>query len=151
MNQISWDNFVSLSVIILYFIPWICYFHTKDLSELKPFIGLTGTVVLNELIKHMVIGKVSPRPANATDCNLWVNNGSQGGQPGMPSGHSAQVSFFAGYYFQTIASVPIRILILFYAILVMISRYTKSCHTIPQIISGSAFGIMMSYLAVRHL
>lgn len=151
MNQISWDNIVSLSVVIFYFVPWIRYLQTKHLNDLKPFWGLLGTVALNESIKHGLIGKASPRPADASDCNLWVNDGPQGGRPGMPSGHSAQVSFFTGYYLQTISSNPIRLFILFYAVLVMISRYTKSCHTLPQIISGSVLGFIMSYLVVRHL
>ena len=151
MNQITWDNVMSLSVIVLYLVPWIRYVQTKHSSELKPFWGLIGTVALNESIKHVVIGKASPRPACASDCNLWVNDGPQGGRPGMPSGHSAQVSFFTGYYLQTLTSAPLRLFLVFYAILVMFSRYTKSCHTIPQILSGSILGFMMSYLAVRHL
>ena len=151
MNQISWDNIVSLSVVFLYFVPWLQYFKTKHLNDLTPFWGLLGTIALNESIKHCLIGKASPRPANAYDCNLCVNDGPQGGRPGMPSGHSAQVSFFAGYYLQTISSNPIRLLLLFYAALVMLSRYTKSCHTVPQIMSGSVLGFVMSYLVVRHL
>lgn len=151
MNKITWDNIVSLSVVLLYAVPWARYVLTKNLSELKPFWGLIGTVALNESIKYGLIGKASPRPANASDCNLWVNDGPQGGRPGMPSGHSAQVSFFVGYYLHTLTSIPLQLSLLCYAALVMLSRYTKSCHTVPQIMSGSVLGFVMSYLVVRHL
>ena len=65
-----------------------------------------GTVALNETVKHALIGTQSPRPANAADCNVWVNDGPCGGKPGMPSGHSAQVSFLAAYYLQEAFLTP---------------------------------------------
>ena len=146
-----WDNMVSLSVVLLYFVPWIRFFQTQHLSELRAFWGMVATVAMNEGIKHGIIGTASPRPAQARDCNLWVDDGPQGGRPGAPSGHSAQVSFFVGYYLQTLSLSPLlRILLLGYALLVMFSRYTKSCHTLSQILSGATLGSLLSLL-VRHL
>ena len=110
------------------------------------------TVFLNEGVKHGLIGTASPRPPQARDCNLWVNDGPKGGRPGAPSGHSAQVSFFVGYYLQTLSLSPLlRLALLGYALLVMLSRYTKCCHTLPQILSGAALGSLLSLLVVRHL
>jgi membrane-associated phospholipid phosphatase len=108
-------------------------------------------MIVNEGLKYYVIGTSSPRPAGATNCNLWVNDGKQGGRPGMPSGHSAQVSFFVGYYAQQTSSLSLRILLFLYGLAVMVSRYTKQCHTLSQILSGSVLGFTISYFMVRHL
>lgn len=149
----KWDDLFSVSVSFLYAVPWIRYGMTHNVQELRAFWGMILTIFLNEAMKYLVIGKASPRPAEATNCNLWANDGPQGGRPGMPSGHSAHVSFFTGYYLQTLPASSIwpRILLLFYALLVMLSRFTKSCHTPLQILSGSAFGFLLSLLVVRHL
>lgn len=147
----KWDDLLSVSVSLLYAVPWIRYAMTNNLQELRAFWGMIGTVVLNETLKHAVIGKASPRPAQATNCNLWANDGPQGGRPGMPSGHSAHVSFFTGYYLQTLAPSLWTWLLISYALLVMFSRWTKSCHSLPQILSGSALGFLLSVLVVRHL
>jgi membrane-associated phospholipid phosphatase len=145
------DDIVSISVAFLYVVPIVRYLITQHARELIAFWGLLGTTILNESLKHYVIGKRSPRPADASNCNLWANDGKQGGKPGMPSGHSAQVSFFVGYYAQQTTSPLLRALLLLYGIAVMISRYTKQCHTLGQILSGSALGFSISYLMVRHL
>lgn len=157
----SWDNVISFSVIGLYGIPWIRYLLTFDSSELYPFWGMIATMIVNESIKYGLIGTASPRPKEATDCNLWVNDGPQGGRPGAPSGHSAQVSFFVGYYLQRLSVlhptlsplslVLIRAGLVLYALLVMLSRWTKRCHTLGQIVSGSALGTLLSVMMVRHL
>lgn len=146
-----WDDLISLSAAGLYIVPIIRYLLTNRWEELRALWGLIGTMILNESMKHYVIGKRSPRPADAANCNLWVNDGPQGGRPGMPSGHSAQVSFFVGYYAQQTTSITIRILLVLYGITVMISRYTKHCHTVGQILSGSALGFTLSHIIVRHL
>ena len=148
----KWDDLISLSVILLYAVPWIRYAMTSDKMELRPFWGMIATIILNESLKHGLIRGASPRPAGAANCNLWVNDGAQGGRPGMPSGHSAQVSFFTGYYLQVLPSSLWRSsALILYALLVMVSRWSKSCHTPFQIISGSALGDLLSFLVVRHL
>lgn len=144
----TWDNLVSLSVIGLYAVPILRAIATWNRTELIPFLGLLVTVGINEFTKHYVIGTASPRPEKARDCNLWVNDGPQGGRPGAPSGHSAQVSFFVGYYLQRLSDTApyFSMSLIGYGLLVMLSRYTKCCHTIPQILSGSALGLFMSVL-----
>lgn len=145
-------DILSLSVILLYIVPWVRYALTQNMTELRAFWGMIGTVILNESLKHYVIGTASPRPAGATNCNLWGNDGPQGGRPGMPSGHSAHVSFFTGYYLQTLPpSLLTHSLLIVYAILVMASRWTKQCHSLSQILSGSVVGFILSILVVRHL
>lgn len=148
-----WDDVISLSVISLYAIPCFLALITQNLRELLPLVGMLFTVGLNETLKYAVIGERSPRPAGARDCNVWVSDGPQAGRPGMPSGHSAHVSFVAGYYLQRIANISalspitrflLAVALLLYALLVMLSRYTKCCHTVPQLLVGSSLGLLMS-------
>ena len=137
------QNTISLSAAILYIIPVIGYMISQNMIHVKAFIGLFATMGLGEAIKHFVIKKQSPRPKGAYDCNLWCNDGIQEGMPGMPSGHSAQVTFFSTFYYRHTKNPWIRAGLILYALLVMISRYQKNCHTIPQIISGAIFGYIM--------
>jgi len=145
------DDILSISLISVYIVPFFRYLLLQDPNELRYFLGLFITLIVNKVLKYIVIGDISPRPAKATNCNLWANDGKQGGRPGMPSGHSSHISYFVGYYVQQTTSMPLRVLLILYGIGVMISRYTKHCHTLEQILSGSALGFGMSYLIVRHL
>jgi len=142
---------LSFSVIFLYYVPIILYLKTNELSQLKALIGMIATVTFTEFIKHFIVKDGSPRPKGAKDCNLWCDDGNQEGKPGMPSGHSSKVSFFAGYYFQQTDNIWIRSFLVLYAILVMISRFTKKCHTLYQIVTGSTIGLLSSIFVVRYL
>ena len=140
---------ITMLVLLVYIIPLVLYFYTFNIIHLKAFLGAYGTIILSENLKYFVIGKASPRPEGATNCNLWCNDGNQSGQPGMPSGHSANVSFFAGYYWQQTNNIIIRSLLVMYAGIIMLSRYLKKCHTINQIIGGTIFGLSSSVLVNR--
>jgi acid phosphatase family membrane protein YuiD len=112
---------------------------------------MISTVFISESIKLYIIGKGNPRPKGAEDCNLFCNDGDQSGKPGMPSSHSALVSFFSGFYLQQTSDDYLRIILVVYALLVMLSRYLKRCHTINQIIVGGLLGYSLSWIVVRHL
>jgi len=142
---------ISLSVAFIGIVPIILSIITNDLNQLKALVGLIVTVTVNESIKYFVIKERSPRPIGAKNCNLCGDGGNQEGKPGMPSGHSAQIGFFTGYYFQQTDNIWIRLSLILYGILVMTSRYTKKCHTVPQIITGSMLGLAMSIFTVRYL
>ncbi len=142
-------DLILMSVGILYLIPLIFYILTKNQMHLKAFIGVGGTTIISESIKY-VLGKVSPRPEGAKNCNLLCNDGNQSGQPGMPSSHSATVAFFSGFYFQETDNIIIKLFLVGYAALVMASRYMKKCHTINQIAGGALLGVSLSWI-VRHL
>ena len=128
----------------MYAVPVIMYFITLDPFQLLGFLGLVATLGIGEFIKHYIIGTASPRPKGATDCNLWCTDGNQEGRPGMPSGHSSQVAFFASFYYSQTKNPWIRGGLIVYALLVMYSRYAKHCHTIPQIATGALLGFLMS-------
>lgn len=136
-----WDM-ISLSLCGAYVVPLILYWMNPSWIHVKIFIGIFLTGFINEFLKHVVFD--DPRPATATNCNLCVNDGPQGGKPGMPSGHSATATFFAACYFTQTQNPWIRAGLVGYAILVMISRYQKRCHTLPQITAGSLLGLLLS-------
>lgn len=144
-------DFLSGSVLIIYILPFVLYIATGQQFHLRAFLGVSGTTILSEAIKFFFIGKFSPRPQGAKDCDLLCNDGNQSGKPGMPSSHSASVAFFSGFYYQQTNNKIIRFGLLIYAGLVMLSRYWKKCHTINQIIVGALMGLSLSFLAVRHL
>jgi len=142
---------ISMSIFILYIIPICLYFYTKDPIHIKAFIGLLGTNILSEFIKHFCIKDSNPRPEGAADCNLLCNNGNQEGKPGMPSSHSATTAFFTSFYYQQTNNGFIHSGLIGYNILMMMSRYLMKCHTIPQIVVGTLLGIGISLGVTYHL
>ena len=138
-------DLISISTAFLYVIPVIGYTMSGNMIHIKAFVGLLVTMGLGESIKYFVIKEASPRPKDAHDCNLWCNDGPQGGKPGMPSGHSSQAAFFASFYYHQTKNIWIRTGLIIYELLVILSRYQKHCHTIPQIAAGTLFGLFMSW------
>jgi membrane-associated phospholipid phosphatase len=143
-------NLISMSVGLLYILPVIFYWNTNNTIHLKGFFGLIGTTILSEFIKYIFVGKASPRPKGARDCNLFCNDGKQEGQPGMPSSHSAEAVFFSAFYFKQTANPILKAGLVIYPILVMISRYLKNCHTINQVSAGAILGLSSVWI-VRQL
>ena len=142
---------LSNSVIFIYIIPFILYIITSNHIHFKAFLGVAGTTIITETLKYFFIGKRSPRPEGAKNCNLLCNDGDQSGKPGMPSSHSSSVAFFSGFYFQQTDNKLIRALLVIYAGLVMVSRYIVKCHTISQILVGALLGVSLSWFAMRQL
>jgi membrane-associated phospholipid phosphatase len=143
-------NVLSASVIAFYVIPLILYAWTSDPFHLKALAGYIVTTLASEGIKHGVIkgrGPYGQRPAGATDCNLWCNNGPQAGRPGMPSSHSAEAAYLAMVY----GSSSHRLEWVLYALLVMGSRYAKECHSLPQIVVGAVVGVLIGLLTMRFV
>jgi membrane-associated phospholipid phosphatase len=144
-------DLLSKSVILIYIIPLLLYVVTGNNIHFKGFLGVSGTTIISETLKFFFIGKASPRPEGAKDCNLLCNDGNQSGKPGMPSSHSASVAFFLGFYFHQTDNKFIRGALVVYTGLVMVSRYLKKCHTISQVIVGALLGMSLSWFAMRQL
>jgi len=144
-------DFISMSVGFLYLIPLILYYFTNNYIHINGFLGLCGITILSETIKYQFIGTLSPRPKGAKNCNLLCTDGNQAGLPGMPSSHSAEVVFFSAFYFNLTNSIFIKIGLVIYSGLVMLSRHIKRCHTISQIGAGALLGLCVNWLLVRHL
>jgi len=144
--MIPLDDLLSLSVLLVYIIPGVLYVYTGSVRDLIALAGVIATGTLSEGIKHLIIGTRSPRPKGASGCNLLCSDGLQEGKPGMPSGHSATVAFFAGYYMEETTNPWIIGALIIFAVSVMYSRYTKRCHSMEQIVTGGIFGYAMSRL-----
>jgi membrane-associated phospholipid phosphatase len=132
----------------LFSIPIFLFLYTGKVFHLRAFIGLWATGGLNETLKAQVFGKEYPRPKGACDCNIWADDGDQTGKPGMPSGHSAVTTYFSAFYYQYTTNPWIKAALVLYACLVMLSRYVKNCHSLPQIIAGSSLGLIMNALTI---
>ena len=143
------NDIISISVILVYIIPAIMYYYAGNIRDIIAIIGAFATVTISEGIKYGIIGRANPRPKGAYDCNLFCTDGLQEGRPGMPSGHSALVGFFVGYYWNETTNKWVKIGLVIFAALVMYSRYMKNCHSIEQIIIGDLFGIGMSMITKR--
>ena len=142
-------DIISISIGALYIIPIILYDITNNSRHLLALCGLLAITCISEFIKYNVIGELSIRPKGAKDCNLLCTDGKCEGKPGMPSTHSAIVSFFVGFYINQTENVCIQLILLFYAYLVMLSRHLKRCHTIYQIGTGSALGFAASFIVLK--
>jgi membrane-associated phospholipid phosphatase len=142
----NFQDFLSSSILILYIIPIILYGITRNPYHKIAFIGTLGATAISECIKHIFIKEASPRPQGAMNCNIMCTNGNREGKPGMPSSHAATVAFFATYYVRHTNNLYIRGILISYAVLVMMSRYHKRCHTVPQIMVGALLGGSMGML-----
>lgn len=145
------EDIISMSVGILVIIPLFLYAYTGNSVHIKALFGLLGTMGLSEGLKYNLIGNRSLRPKGARNCNLFCNDGKQEGRPGMPSSHSAEVVFFTSFYSQYTENNYIRGGLILYAVFVMLSRYTKRCHSLSQITAGTIIGLAMSWTAMNIL
>jgi membrane-associated phospholipid phosphatase len=143
-------DIISGSIGFVYIIPIVLYFITYDTFHLKALYGLIGTVITSEGLKKYIIKDISPRPKDAINCNLLCNDGNQGGRPGMPSSHTATIVFFTSMYFNKIHNIYVRIILIIYTALMMLSRYLKRCHTINQIGGGLLLGFILSQLVLSY-
>jgi hypothetical protein len=134
-----WD-LISISTGLIYIIPFVLYLLTGNQRNIIVLFGLTGTLLSSEIIKRFIIGKNSIRPNGALNCNMLCDDGDQSGKPGMPSSHSAVISFFVIYYFKETHNIIIKTILVILLGLVAVARYLKRCHTIYQIGSGIVYG-----------
>ncbi len=143
-------NILSMSEAALFAVPAVLFFTTGAPREIGRLIALVATIVLGEFVKHRLVDDeglpLSPRPPAAADCNVFCNNGSQAGKPGMPSTHMAVAAAFSTMYWPNGSTILAAALIT-YVVLMAGARYFKSCHTPEQILVGLVYGIGMGLLA----
>jgi membrane-associated phospholipid phosphatase len=135
------SDILSISTVYLSIIPLISYIITKDSYHIRAFIGILGALIISMCIRNIFIKEVSVRPYGATNCDIMATNGNRAGKPGMPSSHATTVVFFALFYLRYITNPLLRAMLILYAISVMIARYDKKCHTVPQIVGGALLGL----------
>lgn len=151
MQLMQLMNIISGSIGLVFIVPFVLYYITGNRIHFRAFLGASGTAILSETLKYFFIRDASPRPKGAKDCDLLCSDGNQAGRPGMPSSHSAEVLFFSSFYYQQTTNPIIKSILIMYALLVMLSRYVKKCHTINQIVIGAGLGASMSWILVRQL
>ena len=141
-------NYGCLMVIyyILYQLGVVPY-----IFSIKYIIGFTTIVALSEFIKLAVYPytDLAKRPIGAYNSNFLANNGNVEGKPGLPSTHTASVSYFATYNFLIMCNTHlIEHTAIFHLLNIGIllgtawSRYYKKCHSITQILTGAIFGMV---------
>ena len=135
------SDILSISTVYLYIIPLISYIITKDSYHIRAFIGILITLIISICIRNIIIKEVSVRPYGATNCDIMATNGNRGGKPGMPSSHTAIVVFFALFYLRYITNPILCVMLILYTISIIVSRYDKKCHSVPQIVGGALLGI----------
>lgn len=131
-------NAISLSELLVNAVPIYWYFTTWNNIHIFGFLGIVLTATIVELSKKYILPNWS-RPDGASGCDLLCRSHNDEGKPGMPSGHTAMIAFFGSYY--SIQSPYFWT----YALLIMLSRYFKKCHTIAQIIVGLLLGLLLGY------
>lgn len=139
-----------MSEAALFAVPAVLFFMTGAPREIGRLVALIATMALGEFAKHRLLNDeglpLSPRPPAAADCNIFCNNGSQAGKPGMPSTHMAVAAAFSTMYWPNGSGLLAGALIT-YVVLMAAARYFKSCHTPEQILVGVVYGIGMGLLA----
>jgi len=135
------SDILSISTVYLYIIPLILFLYTKESYHIRAFIGTLAALAISICIRHIIIKEASARPYGATNCDVMATNGNREGTPGMPSSHVAVVVFFALFYLRYSTNPIVSATIILYTISIIVSRYDKKCHTIPQIITGALLGI----------
>jgi membrane-associated phospholipid phosphatase len=135
------SDILSISTVYLYIIPLILFLYTKDSYHIRAFVGILAALIISICIRHIFIKEVSVRPHGATNCDVMATNGNRAGKPGMPSSHVAVVVFFALFYLPYITNPILRTTLIFYTISIIVSRYDKKCHSVPQIVGGALLGI----------
>ena len=104
-----------------------------------------STDLLKTLLKpYLKTWSWMKRPAAACDCNLANQGGVVGGAPGFPSGHMTSTTFLLTPFWLQ-GRLPTT---WFLAVIVAVAwaRWYKSCHNVPQIMGGIAFGGVAAYL-----
>jgi hypothetical protein len=145
----------SIFLYELYFI--YAFMAYKNNFAFTMVVAILGNIVLNMILKGFVIqfGKTvnhrlplfgslcRPKDTNCTGINMIGY--------GTPSGHSQIVSFVAAFYYfyykDTVEYSRGKFGVLVsLAVFTMITRYTSSMHSIPQILLGGSIGIGLAYV-----
>jgi membrane-associated phospholipid phosphatase len=147
---IVWD-YVSMATVAAFVYPVIRAVETCDTRYIWMCVGVVIADYTTKLIKYITrdsnIAELK-RPADASNCDFFCRNGGCGGNPGFPSGHMTIVSFFFAFLFLlgTFHNKALFVSLAIICILmVALARYNKRCHTILQILTGTAWGTVAAY------
>lgn len=140
-------NSISITILVYVIYPLIIFIVTKDPIYFIMFIGILACALIVKLLK-MVFHKAK-RPQGACGCGTFNEDSNNEGEPGMPSGHVACITYFFVFLGllrvwkgkgSTIDHVLYVIIALFLISMMSLSRYHKKCHDVRQIIGGVMVG-----------
>ena len=144
--HVLWD-YVSIAVVAFYVYPLVRFAETADVAYIFMLVGLFLTDYATKLVKDYTQyddTDALKRPADARDCDFFCRNGECGGLPGFPSGHMAITAFFFTYLYLATQlgafSWTYAIVAGACVLLVAAARCQKDCHTLLQVVVGSAWG-----------
>ena len=160
MMRALWD-YVSLGVVGLIAYPVVRLATTTRAVYAVMIVGALladfATKVVKDLTRDSDVDAFK-RPRGATDCDFFCRNGDCEGNPGMPSGHMATTAFVLTFIY-LVEDLGNRGAYLAFAavflVLMGLARHGKRCHTVLQIILGTAWGgacaVGVHYLWTRAL
>ncbi len=147
----SINDAISISTSLLFVGPLILFVFYRSYHLLIIGLGsLTASLVAEAIKRYVTAGFPEfKRPHGATACDALCLKGSAEHESGMPSGHASSTAFVAMYLLLTNRSDAIRGAAVLYWLAVCYSRFTKRCHTLPQLAAGTALGATLAYLATK--
>jgi membrane-associated phospholipid phosphatase len=154
MNSITFWNTLSASIIGIIIYPIIQLILTGHPLYILMIMGILVTDLITRFLKWISRysnNKLLKRPVDATNCDILCQNGMQGNSPGMPSGHMALALFFVTFLYviqmHSLDSVVHKALFVVVAIvytsLMGYDRVRRKCHTLSQVLSGTALGSIL--------
>ena len=98
----------------------------------------------NALPKNSLLYKISRRPKNNANCGVFCyKNLATLNDPGLPSGHTTFITFFALCLPNTFHYNLLKILLIG---LISFNRISTQCHTSLQVLSGIIFAYFMKLI-----
>lgn len=152
------SDIISLSLVPLLALPLLLGFLFKKQIYIIIFVAAFIIIFTVEIVK-VLAAKISDhdvfkRPEEAYNCTLLNGGGAASTKPGFPSGHVAVAVFITVSLLVLNPNIVLFILSLIYICLVGYSRYSKSCHNMPQIIVGGIYGVcwvgLIKFIASRY-
>jgi membrane-associated phospholipid phosphatase len=145
MNTIA--DIISLSIIIVFLLPWILFVATNKLVFLVFGIAtlcVDGSTKIWKRIfgTHSIFG----RPKGACNCDIFNSNGDQSGRRGFPSGHMTVVTFVTTVMALMYPNVATNMIGISLVIAMGWARHHKKCHNLAQIITGAIYGCMLAII-----
>ena len=142
--------FSSSEIVIIYALMIYTLYYINIYTALLFLLVLFKTTLFKLIKKFFIQYQYGKRPKQAYNCNIFNCGGKDKGG-GMPSAHMGFIGIisFIVYNIYMINNDKNQYIIGIYAviaILTAISRFLLKCHTIPQIITGYLFGLLLAYV-----
>ncbi len=155
MNLIEKIGDQGIAIYMIFFIFNTMNFKNK-FSQIMT-ISILLNIIINAITKHQLIKYMKPlnhrlpilgtfcRPIDTKCENLTISG------YGMPSGHSQIATLIPAMYYFLYNDYESFSYTKFYVmasigLFIMITRYTSKMHSIPQIILGSLYGLLIAFL-----